>query len=95
MKRSLPFCHSSGRPRTASRVWRLDYSWNDAQWMRGRRERMALDARQTGRTAVAELYEGRAVEYRGYASTLREAAVTALRSGRAPLGQDIRLKRLQ
>ncbi len=52
-------------------------------------ERMALDARQTGRTAVAELYEARAEEYRRYASTLREAAVTSLRLGRAPREQDI------
>lgn len=52
-------------------------------------ERMALDARQTGRTAVAELYEARAVEYRGYATTLREAAVASLRLGRAPRAQDI------
>ena len=52
-------------------------------------ERMALDARQTGRHAVAELYDERAKEYRRYASTLREAAVTAIRSGRAPREQDI------
>jgi len=52
-------------------------------------ERMSLDARQTGRNAVAELYEARAEEYRRYASTLREAAVTALRSGRAPRDQAI------
>jgi len=52
-------------------------------------ERMAKDARDTGRTAVAELYEARAEEYRRYASTLREAAVTSLRLGRAPREQDI------
>lgn len=52
-------------------------------------ERMALDARETGRAAVAELYETRAVEYRGYANTLREAAVSSLRLGRAPREQDI------
>ncbi|MFV0623366.1 chemotaxis protein CheB [Sphingomonas sp. ac-8] len=52
-------------------------------------ERMAVDARATGRTAVAELYEARAVEYRRYASTLRDAAVTSLRIGRMPRGQDI------
>lgn len=51
-------------------------------------ERMALDARSTGRTAVAELYEKRAEEYRGYANTLRDAAVTSLRLGRAPREQD-------
>ncbi|MBB5712517.1 chemotaxis protein CheB [Sphingomonas xinjiangensis] len=52
-------------------------------------ERMALDARQTGRAAVAELYEARAEEYRGYAATLRDAAVASLRLGRAPRAQDI------
>jgi 1,4-alpha-glucan branching enzyme len=31
-------------PRTASRAWRLDYAWNDGDWMRGRRRHMALDA---------------------------------------------------
>lgn len=52
-------------------------------------ERMALDARRTGRTAVAELYEARAEEYRRYANTLRDAAITSLRLGRAPREQDI------
>ena len=52
-------------------------------------ERMALDARRTGRTAVAELYETRAEEYRRYANTLRDAAITSLRLGRAPREQDI------
>lgn len=52
-------------------------------------ERMALDAQQTGRIAVAELYAARGEEYRRYASTLRDAAVTSLRSGRAPRDQDI------
>ncbi|HYW16722.1 MAG TPA: chemotaxis protein CheB [Allosphingosinicella sp.] len=52
-------------------------------------ERMALDARQTGRIAVAELYEARAVEYRGYGATLRDAAILSLRMGRAPREQDI------
>ena len=31
-------------PRTATRAWRLDYAWNDGEWMRGRRRQMALDA---------------------------------------------------
>ena len=52
-------------------------------------ERMALDARQTGRVAVAELYEARAQEYRRYATTLRDAAVASLRLGRAPSAPDI------
>lgn len=46
-------------------------------------ERMARDAREAGRAAVAELYDERAVEYRRYASTLREAAITSLRSSSA------------
>lgn len=41
--------------------------------------RMARDARSTGRDAVAELYEGRAVEYGRYATILRDAAVGSLR----------------
>jgi two-component system chemotaxis response regulator CheB len=44
--------------------------------------RMAADARETGRTAVAELYEARAEEYKRYATTLRDAAITSLRMGR-------------
>lgn len=36
--------------------------------------RMAQDARNTGRSAVAELYETRAIEYARYAGILREAA---------------------
>ena len=40
--------------------------------------RMAQDARDTGRAAVAELYEGRAAEFAGYAKTLREAATRTL-----------------
>ncbi len=52
-------------------------------------QRMALDARQTGRTAVAELYETRAEEYRRYASTLREAAISSLRDGRSVADDNI------
>ena len=52
-------------------------------------ERMAVDSRQTGRVAVAELYEARADEYRRYANTLRDAAVLSLRMGRAPREQEI------
>ncbi|MFD1613067.1 chemotaxis protein CheB [Sphingomonas tabacisoli] len=40
--------------------------------------RMAQDARQTGREAVAELYEARAEEYTNYAQVLRTAAVRSL-----------------
>jgi two-component system chemotaxis response regulator CheB len=42
-------------------------------------DRMARDARATGRMAVAELYEKRRKEYRGYAETLRNAAILSLR----------------
>jgi 1,4-alpha-glucan branching enzyme len=31
-------------PSTASRAWTLEYQWNDAEWMAGRRRRNALDA---------------------------------------------------
>ena len=45
-------------------------------------QRMARDARQSGRPAVAELYERRTEEYSRYAATLREAAITSLRMSR-------------
>ncbi|MBP0495346.1 chemotaxis protein CheB [Roseomonas indoligenes] len=44
--------------------------------------RMAKDARETGRRAVAELYEARAAEYAGYAATLRRAVTMDLRMAR-------------
>ncbi|WP_102960837.1 chemotaxis protein CheB [Mangrovicella endophytica] len=44
-------------------------------------ERMARDARESGRSAVADLYESRAKEYQRYATTLRDAAVSSLRMG--------------
>jgi two-component system chemotaxis response regulator CheB len=47
--------------------------------------RMARDAREAGRSAVAELYEARATEYTGYAATLRRAATLDLRA--APLAE--------
>ncbi len=31
-------------PRTASIVWDLDYEWNDAEWVKGRKQRNALSA---------------------------------------------------
>jgi two-component system chemotaxis response regulator CheB len=45
--------------------------------------RMARDAREGGRKAVAELYEARGAEYSNYAATLRRAAAASLRSMRA------------
>jgi two-component system, chemotaxis family, protein-glutamate methylesterase/glutaminase len=47
-------------------------------------KRMGEDARQTGRNAVAELYESRAEEYRRYAQVLRQAAVASLRDDLNP-----------
>jgi two-component system chemotaxis response regulator CheB len=47
-------------------------------------QRMAKDARATGRTAVAELYEQRAQEYARYATTLRDAAMLTVRMGHRP-----------
>ena len=44
--------------------------------------RMAQDARQTGRNAVAELYDQRATEYSRYAAVLRDAAVASLHDAR-------------
>lgn len=41
--------------------------------------RMGVDARQTGRNAVASLYDARAHEYGGYARVLREASITMMR----------------
>jgi two-component system, chemotaxis family, protein-glutamate methylesterase/glutaminase len=49
--------------------------------------RMAEEAQQTGRRAVAELYEARAVEYGRYATILREAASATMRDGH-PDGSD-------
>ncbi|GHD05104.1 chemotaxis protein-glutamate methylesterase [Tianweitania populi] len=46
-------------------------------------DRMARDARDTGRPTVAELYETRGEEYRRYAATLRQAAILSLHHGRS------------
>lgn len=46
--------------------------------------RMAQEARSTGRTAVAELYETRIEEYSRYASVLRNAAIQTMRDGQTP-----------
>ncbi|MCG7363268.1 hypothetical protein MHZ93_18575 [Roseomonas sp. ACRSG] len=51
--------------------------------------RMAQEARQQGRIAVAELYEARAAEYSGYAATLRRAATLELRSAHRVTPQDV------
>jgi two-component system chemotaxis response regulator CheB len=51
--------------------------------------RMAREARESGRNAVAELYEARATEYTGYAATLRRAATMDLRMSRQAKPQEI------
>ncbi|WP_458095081.1 chemotaxis protein CheB [Roseomonas sp. WA12] len=51
--------------------------------------RMAREARESGRNAVAELYESRATEYTGYAATLRRAATMDLRMSRQARPQEI------
>lgn len=50
-------------------------------------QRMARDARASGRRAVAELYESRTAEYRRYAETLRDAAIEIRRTGRLALAE--------
>jgi len=40
--------------------------------------RMAADARANGRSAVAEMYEGRAEEYRKYSEVIRQAVLRSL-----------------
>jgi two-component system, chemotaxis family, protein-glutamate methylesterase/glutaminase len=52
-------------------------------------ERMAADAEAGGRRAVAELYEARAGEYRRYAATLREAAISLMALGRDRREQEL------
>jgi 1,4-alpha-glucan branching enzyme len=45
VQKSDPFAFCTEEPpRTASRVWRLDYDWGDEAWMRSRRRANALDA---------------------------------------------------
>lgn len=50
--------------------------------------RMAQDARDTGRKAVAELYETRAEEYARYAAVIRQATTAAIRETREAAQQD-------
>ena len=45
LEKSDPFAYCwEVAPRTASRVWELDYEWGDAQWMQSRGAHNALDA---------------------------------------------------
>jgi 1,4-alpha-glucan branching enzyme len=63
-------------PRTASRVWRLDYEWHDQKWMAERHSRNGLDAPMS----KYELHlgswrrnsEGKFLGYRGIAEPLVE-----------------------
>ena len=47
--------------------------------------RMAQDGRRSGRRAVAEMYDERAIEYRQYADTLRRAVLQSME----PLGSKV------
>ncbi|WP_424813178.1 chemotaxis protein CheB [Roseococcus sp. YIM B11640] len=51
--------------------------------------RMARDARESGRPAVAELYEARFAEYSSYAATLRRAATVDLIATRGDDAREI------
>src|ERR1700752_221326 len=43
--RADPFAfYAEVAPASASRAWRLDYEWNDAEWMKGRHRANAMDA---------------------------------------------------
>jgi 1,4-alpha-glucan branching enzyme len=62
-------------PATASRVWTLEYTWNDAAWMRSRAARNALDAPMS----IYELHvgswrrkDGRFLNYRELAHALAD-----------------------
>lgn len=47
--------------------------------------RMALDGRRSGRRAIAEMYDERAIEYRRYADTLHRAVLQSME----PLGSQV------
>ena len=85
--------HSYTAEILASRIDEVDEAMRIAMRVMEERvtlvERMARDARDTGRQAVAELYDSRAEEYRRYARTLREAATLSRRMGRARRDQEI------
>ncbi len=50
-----PFaCHAETPPKTASKVWSLDYEWSDQEWMERRAERQKLDRPM----AIYELHLG-------------------------------------
>jgi len=57
-------------PATASRIWTLDYEWSDAEWMRTRARRNALDAPMS----IYELHPGSWRRKDGYFLNYRELA---------------------
>ena len=62
-------------PRTASRAWSLEYSWQDAAWMRERRGRNALDAP----LSIYEVHLGSWRRRDGRFPSYREAALDLAR----------------
>jgi len=45
LEKADPFAfHAETPPKTASKVWRIDYAWGDDDWMRSRAERASLEA---------------------------------------------------
>ncbi len=66
-----PFAfYAEAPPATASRIWSLDYGWNDAQWMATRGPRNALDAPM----AVYEMHLGSWRRKDGHFFNYRELA---------------------
>jgi 1,4-alpha-glucan branching enzyme len=72
-----PFAaYAEAPPKTASRVWELDYQWGDATWLAGRKERQTL----ASPIAIYELHlgswrhteAGRPMTYREVAQPLAE-----------------------
>ena len=44
VEKADPFAfHAETPPKTASKVWQLDYDWSDAEWMAHRAERQTLE----------------------------------------------------
>ncbi|HVL59674.1 MAG TPA: 1,4-alpha-glucan branching protein GlgB [Burkholderiaceae bacterium] len=77
LEKADPFAlYAEAPPSTASRIWSLDYAWNDADWMRERRKRNALDAPMS----IYEVHlgswrradDGRMLSYREIAQPLAE-----------------------
>ncbi len=74
-----PFCLNwEVPPRTASRVWDIQYDWNDSGWMQSRRERNGMEAPMSvyevhlGSWRRSEDEDGRFLTYRELAGQLAE-----------------------